>query len=231
MTSEPPERPLAGLHALVAGAGSPHARPAAVALAEAGATVSLFTRADDRAQEVEAQSILNECWSLGGEGEVVRLDAADGALLAAALDAIEAKRGPVTVLVTVPPAPQPVSADAFDAEAWDAEFRRSATSTVMPVLSAGRRMLVHGGGRVLNVVSDLHSGTESALAAFAAAQSAVLAFTRSLAADWDGRGVLVRALVAPAPEQAIGPRANADFREQLVQALAAMTPPTRGDAA
>lgn len=214
-----PERPLDGLHALVAGAGGPHARPAAVALAEAGATVSLFTQADDRAQEVEAQSILNECWSLGRDGEVVRLDATDGAHLAAALDAIEAKHGPVAVLVTVPPAPRPHTEEAFDGDVWDAEFRRSATSTVMPVLSAGRRMLVRGSGRVVNVISALHAAASHDLAAYAAAQSAVLAFTRSLAADWDGRGVSVRALVSSDVEEASGPHANAAFRAELRDAL------------
>ncbi|MEZ4553897.1 MAG: SDR family NAD(P)-dependent oxidoreductase [Dehalococcoidia bacterium] len=219
MTTKPPARPLDRLHALVAGAGGPHARPAAVALAEAGATVSLFTQADDRAQEVEAQSILNECWSLGRDGEVVRLDATDAGHLAAALDAIEAKHGPVAVLVTVPPAPQSQPADASDAAAWDAEFRRSATATVMPVLSAGRRMLVHGAGRVVNVVSMLHEGASPDLAAFAAAQSAVLAFTRSLAADWDGRGVTVRALVSAEAEPGGSPHANAAFRAQLRAAL------------
>jgi len=219
MTSNSAERPLDGLHALVAGAGGPHARPAAVALAEAGATVSLFTQADDRGQEVEAQSILNECWSLGRDGEVVRLDATDTGHLAAALDAIEAKHGPVAVLVTVPPTPKAHTEEAFDGDAWDAEFRRSATSTVMPVLSAGRRMLLHRSGRVVNVVSALHQGASRELAAYAAAQSAVLAFTRSLAADWDGRGVTVRALVSPEPEQAGGPNANAAFRAQLRAAL------------
>lgn len=219
MTSATPERPLDGLHALVAGAGGPHARPAAVALAEAGATVSLFTQADDRTQEVEAQSILNECWSLGRDGEVVRLDATDAGHLAAALDAIEAKHGPVAVLVTVPPAPRPHAEDAFDGDAWDTEFRRSATSTVMPVLSAGRRMLVRGTGRVVNVISALHESAPHDLAAYAAAQSAVLAFTRSLAADWDSRGVTVRALVSPEAEAASGPHANADFRARLREAL------------
>jgi len=230
MTADIAVTSLRGLHALVAGAGGPLARPTAVALAEAGATVSLFTQADDRAQEVEAQSILNECWSLGCDGEVVRLDATDAGHIAAALDAIEAKRGHLAVLVTVPPAPQAVSADAFDVDAWDAEFRRSATSTVMPVLSAGRRMLVHGRGRVVNVVSDLHEGTDARLAAYAAAQSAVLAFTRSLAADWDARGVLVRSLVAPTPEQVVGPLANAGFRHQLRDLLEAMATPARGEA-
>lgn len=230
MTGDTAASSLRGLHALVAGAGGPLARPAAVALAEAGATVSLFTAADDRAQEVEAQSILNECWSLGRDGEVVRLDATDAGHIAAALDAIEAKRGPLAVLVTVPPAPQLVSADAFDSDAWDAEFKRSATATVMPVLSGGRRMLVHGHGRVVNVVSDLHAGADAGIAAYAAAQSAVLAFARSLAADWDARGVPVRSLVAAAPEEASGPLANAGFRRQLVELLEDMASNAGGDA-
>jgi NAD(P)-dependent dehydrogenase (short-subunit alcohol dehydrogenase family) len=93
MSDEQEAFTLAGKHALVAGVGGPLARAAAVALAEGGATVSLFTQADDREQEVEAQSILNECWSLGHDGQAFRLDSTDESAVGAALDKLETQYG------------------------------------------------------------------------------------------------------------------------------------------
>src|SRR5262249_60630465 len=125
--------PLKGKQALVPGVGGPLARPAAVALAEAGATVSLLTQADDRAQEVEAQSILNECWSLGRDGEVHRLDSRDAAAVDAAIEELEARLGRVAVLVTVHAEPARLAASEVTPEAWDAQLARSATSGAVPV--------------------------------------------------------------------------------------------------
>ena len=53
---------LSGKHALVTGATGPLQRALAVGLAEAGADVSLTTATTVVAEEVQANSILNECW-------------------------------------------------------------------------------------------------------------------------------------------------------------------------
>ena len=95
---------LAGRHALVAGAASPLSRGIAVALAEAGARVSLVTLADDPGEETSAHSILNECWTLGRDGRVARADLADPEAAAATLEAIEREVGaPVDSLVIAVP--------------------------------------------------------------------------------------------------------------------------------
>jgi NAD(P)-dependent dehydrogenase (short-subunit alcohol dehydrogenase family) len=212
---------LAGKHALVAGVGGPLARAAAVGLAEGGATVSLLTQADDREQEVEAQSILNECWSLGHDGQVVRLDSADESAVDAALDQLEAQFGPVSVLVTVPQDPRGGPAVDATRQSWRAEIARSATPVVIPVLAAGQRMLEYGAGRIVNVIHSSHDRPEAGTALFAAAQGAVEAFSRALAVEWRSRGVLVRTLVADATEAETGPHAHASFREALRSSVAA----------
>lgn len=206
---------LEGKHALVTGVGGPLARPAAVALAEGGATVSLFTQADDRAQEVEAQSILNECWSLGRDGQVCRLDSTDELAVQSALDRLEAQVGPISVLVTVHPAAWHQPAAAADRSAWDAEIACSATAVVVPVLAAGRRMLDRGGGRIVNVVSDLYEGRELETAFFAASQAAVLAFTRALAVEWLSQQVVAQVLIVDEIEAGGGPHSHAELRGQL----------------
>src|SRR5258708_38104094 len=65
---------LTGKHALLTGATGALQRALAVALADAGANVSLTTLHDDPSEEVRAHSILNECWSFGRKGEVRRVD-------------------------------------------------------------------------------------------------------------------------------------------------------------
>lgn len=212
---------LQGRHALVAGVGGPLARPVAIALAEGGATVSLMTQGDDRAQEVEAQSILNECWSLGRDGQVCRLDSTDDTAVEAALDRIEAQLGPVAILATVHgPVTRAAAATARRTE-WDAEIARSATSVVVPVLAAGRRMVEREVGRVVNVVSSLCEETEVETALFAASQGAVLALTRALAVEWAPHGVVVRALVADGIEAGSGPHSHGDLRAAVREAVTA----------
>ena len=69
---------LSGKHALVTGATTDIARALAVALAEAGAKVSVTTSAAVDEQEVLANSILNECWAASGEeGKSLSLDLTD----------------------------------------------------------------------------------------------------------------------------------------------------------
>ena len=76
MTSWPPAE-LAGRSALVTAAVGPLGRVLAVGLAEAGLHVSVTTLTGAREEEFQANSILNECWSLGRRGGAHAPDLAD----------------------------------------------------------------------------------------------------------------------------------------------------------
>jgi NAD(P)-dependent dehydrogenase (short-subunit alcohol dehydrogenase family) len=141
----------------------------------------------------------------------------------------------VAVLFTVPQAARGAPASEATRQAWRAEIARSATPVVIPVLVAGRRMLMRGEGRIVNVIDSSHDGHGAGAALFAAAQGAVLALTRALAIEWQPRGVVVRALVPDASEDRSGPHAHATFRNALREALLdgnapAIEPSTRGNA-
>jgi 2-deoxy-D-gluconate 3-dehydrogenase len=185
---------LSGKHALVTGATGALARALSVALADAGADVSVTTLNDDAGEETEANSILNECWSLGRKGEAKRVDLTDDVAVDAAIGELEDSIGPISILVNATHRAniKPVL-DTSLAE-WEREIARNATSVFVTSQAAGRRMLERGKGRIVNLVSVLHDRGAPNCSLFGASQGAVLGFTKSLGLEWGRGGVTVNAL-------------------------------------
>lgn len=185
---------LSGRHALLTAATGPLARALAVALAEAGADVSVTTLHDDDAEETQANSILNECWSLGREGQARRLDLTDPAAVEAAVAALEAEVAPIDILVNaahganIKPLTEASLAD------WERELSRKATTVFVASQAVGRRMLQRGAGRIVNLVSLWYDRDAPHAALFGASQRAVLGFTRSTGVEWSRQGVTMNAL-------------------------------------
>lgn len=179
---------LTGKHALVTGATGALGRALAVALAEAGATVSVTTVSAGRAEEVESNSILNECWAAGGrDGQQKTLDLTDPVAVEAAMAALERDVAPIDILVNAGHAAniKPVLAASLDE--WRRELDRNATAVFVACQAAGKRMVPRGKGRIINIVSDVHDRGIPNCALFGASQGAVLGFSKSLALEW-GRG-------------------------------------------
>ena len=184
---------LAGKHALVTGATTPLARALAVGLAEAGANVSVTTTTGARAEEVEANSILNECWAAAGvSGQAKTLDLTDPAAVEAAVASLEREVAPIDILVNathganIKPALEATLAE------WQAEVDRNATTAFVACQAVGRRMVARGGGRIINLVSVVHDRGVPNCALFSASQAAVLGLTRSLGIEWGRGDALVR---------------------------------------
>ena len=185
---------LSGKHALVTGATGPLGRALAVALADAGADVSVTTLSDDAGEETEANSILNECWSLGRKGEAKRLDLTDDAAVEAAVAELEESIGPISILVNATHRANIKPVLESSLAEWERELSRNATSVFVASQAVGRRMLERGVGRIVNLVSVLHDRGAPNCAIFGASQGAVLGFTKSLGLEWGRGGVTVNAL-------------------------------------
>lgn len=121
---------LEGRHVLVAGVREPDGRALAVALAGAGAAVSVTTRRAEIAEEVIANSILNECWTFGREGRALTLDLTDPAAVVDALDALEADLAPLDAVVT--PLPPADAAEVIASVAAERMAARGAGVVVLP---------------------------------------------------------------------------------------------------
>ncbi len=212
---------LSGRHALVTAAVGPLGRALAVALAEAGATVSVTTLRHDRAEEVEANSILNECWSAGSEGRAVTLDLTDPAEVQTAVAGLERDLGPIEILVNAAHGAhiQPVLESSL--EDWTRELNRNATSVFVACHAVGAGMVERGRGRIINVVSMLHDRGVPNCAIFGASQGAIVGFSKSLAIEW-GRGgpfeedrVTVNTITLGFFEDVPGPQQDPGLREVL----------------
>ncbi len=212
---------LAGKHALVTGATTPLARALAVGLAEAGATVSVTTTRAALPEEVQANSILNECWAAAGaSGQAKTLDLTDPAAVEAAVEALEREVAPIDILVNathganIKPALEASLAD------WQTEIDRNVTTVFVASQAVGRRMVARGAGRIINLVSVLHDRAVPNSALFSASQAAVLGLTRTLGIEW-GRGdatlarVTVNALGLGFFRGVPGPQADAEVHAIL----------------
>ena len=163
---------LAGKHALVTGATTPLARALAVGLAEAGATVSVTTTHAVLAEEVEANSILNECWAAAStSGQAKTIDLTDPAAVQAAVAELEAAVAPIDILVNathganIKPTLEATLAD------WQTEVDRNATTAFVACQAVGKGMVARGRGRIINLVSVVHDRGVPNCAMFSASQA------------------------------------------------------------
>lgn len=184
--------PLDGRVALVTGAASGIGRATAIRLAADGATVGCLGLGANglagAAAEIEAA---------GGRAVVAVADVTEPAAVAAAVERVRAMLGPVGILVNnagVPGAGRFVDVRFED---WrrvldvhvDGTFH--CTQAVLPGMLAG------GWGRVITIASEaVWLGNTSVQ--YATAKAALVGFTRALARQVAGSGVLVNA-VAPGP--------------------------------
>ena len=198
LTTVSPGNPLfelSGKIVLITGASRGLGHDLALAFAEAGASLILASRRQDRLQDAEhrVRTVGAECLVHACD---VRVPGQVDTTVSAALD----RFGHIDVLVNNAGIAWGAPAEHMPIEKWREVLDTNATGTFLMSQAVGRDMIRIGGGSIINIasVAGLVGAPPEMVDAvgYSASKGAVVSLTRDLAAKWARHGVRVNA-VAP----------------------------------
>ena len=195
MTAAPPPmlptQRLDGRHAIVTGAGRGIGRATALALAEAGASVTLFSRSEDelaavadevRRRGVRAETCVGDVRSAADVERLVETAAADDGLSICVTAAGLNRPGPTLE--------QPI-------EDFDLVVETNLRGTYLTCRAFAAAVVARGrGGRIVAISSQMGEVGYPGRAAYCASKHAVNGLVKALAVEWAPAGFTVNA-VAP----------------------------------
>jgi NAD(P)-dependent dehydrogenase (short-subunit alcohol dehydrogenase family) len=187
-------RMLDGVTAMVTGASSGLGAHFARLLAWEGAAVALAARRLDR-----VQALADEIAAAGGRAHALKLDVADAHAIGPALDEVEARLGPLGLMVNNAGVGGEGLALELTIEEIDAIFDVNIRAVYVGAREAARRMIASGAGereqaRIINIASIASHTVLPGLTAYCASKAAVTMMTKAMAREWARRGIAVNAL-------------------------------------
>ena len=185
--STPESLRLDGQHALVSGAGRGLGKACALALAEMGATVTLVARSREELEAVAAE--------LDGRGFPHVADVTRPEDVAATVH-VARGHGDLSICVNSAGTNRPGPTLDQDVADFDLVMDVNVRGTYLVCRAAGEVLVARGGGRVINVSSQMGSVGYPGRAAYCASKHAVNGLTKALAVEWAPHAVTVNA-VAP----------------------------------
>jgi gluconate 5-dehydrogenase len=180
---------LDGVAAVVTGGAGGLGGAIARGLAEAGAAVAV---ADANHEGAAAQAAKLE--AAGHRAVGIAVDVADAASVERLLGQVEARLGPVDVLVNSAGITHRGPAEAFPEREWRRILDVNLTGVFLPCQAFGRRMIARRRGRIVNLASIAGEIGLPGTVAYCAAKGGVVMLTRALAVEWAPHGVRVNAL-------------------------------------
>ncbi len=180
---------LAGRAVLITGGGRGIGAASAIALAEAGATVALAAR--NEAQVVDVAAMMRED---GLKGFAFRCDVTDPRQVRdLALSAREAM-GRVDIMINNARTATSNPLGRITLAEWEHMMDVNAKGTYLCTQAVFDGMVEQGWGRIVNVASLAGLEGDRYIAAYAAAEHAIIGFTKAVAAEAEGTGVAVHAV-------------------------------------
>ena len=191
---------LAGMTALVTGSGRGIGSALAYGLAQAGASVAV---SDLTAQLPGARETAQHIQAEGAASRVYPLDVLDLPNIRETVAAVVRDFGRLDILVNNAgirrraPALEVTEAD------WDAVLDTNLKGAFFCAQAAANPMIAQGGGRIINISSQLALVAGENRAAYCASKAGLANLTRVLALEWIKYGITVNA-IGPGPTETPG---------------------------
>jgi 2-deoxy-D-gluconate 3-dehydrogenase len=181
---------LTGRVAVVTGGNGGIGRGIALGLAEAGASVAVLGRNDDKNQQV-----LSELQAIGAPSLAVKLDVTDRAALEPALGRVESALGPISILVNNA-GNVSLSGGVLNEkpEDWDSVIETQLNAVFLLSRLAARSMLSHQGGKIINIGSMYSFFGSGLVPSYSAAKGAIVQLTKSMAIELAPHNIQVNAI-------------------------------------
>ena len=183
---------LKGRVALVTGAGRGIGRATALRLAQDGATVAV----NYHASEAPAQEVVGLIESAGGKAIAVKADVSNPAEVDAMVARVTKELGALHILVSNAGITRDNLLMRMSQAEWDDVINTNLRATYFLVKAASRQMVRQRYGRIVTVSSVVGVTGNAGQANYAAAKAGLIAFTKSVAAEFAARNITANA-VAP----------------------------------
>jgi NADP-dependent 3-hydroxy acid dehydrogenase YdfG len=204
-------QPLAGRVALVTGASSGIGEAAAIALAEAGASVAVSARRADR-----LEALVAKIEAAGGKALALPGDVVDEAAATAAVEQTVAHFGKIDILIN---SAGILQAGGIENGSTD-EYRRVMDVNLMGTVYASRAaiapMKAQGSGDIINISSQASRKVSKLFNAYHASKHALNAMTEGLRQEVGDHGIRVCALMPGATTTEVANNvSDANFRTAM----------------
>jgi 3-oxoacyl-[acyl-carrier protein] reductase len=182
---------MAGRVALVTGASQGIGRACALALAEAGASIALAARNEQKLEEVA-----KEIQEKGGKAAVFRMDVGNEDEIKNAVKNAIAQLGKIDILVNNAGVTRDTLLLRMKRADWDAVLQTNLTGAFLCTQAVISSMLKQRWGRIINITSVFGQTGQVGQANYAASKAGLIGFTMSMAREVASRNITVNA-VAP----------------------------------
>ncbi len=182
---------LAGRTALVTGAGQGIGRALAFALGQAGAAVAIADIVGSK-----AAAVANELEARGMESLPIEVDVTDSASVNRMMEKVRERWGRLTIAVNCAGIGAWQDAETLTDAGWRKVLDVNLNGVFWCCRAEAGLMLEAGYGKIINIGSMSGSivNTPQHQAAYNTSKAGVIHLTRSLAAEWAGRGIRVNAI-------------------------------------
>jgi 2-deoxy-D-gluconate 3-dehydrogenase len=181
---------LSGKVAVVTGGNGGIGRGIALGLAEAGAAVAILAR-----NEEKNRSVMDELANAGVPAIAIKLDVTRRDDLRPAMEEVERKLGPVSVLVNNAGIAIMGSVLNFRAEDWDRVIETNLNSCFFLSQIAAQSMVARKQGKIINIASEYSLFGAQSIIPYGAAKGALVQVTKTMAIELAPHNIQVNAIL------------------------------------